>query len=190
MSFASLPRRYPLDSLVVLLAVVAEIKVWFVPRPRAEGGLHRRLAALDAAAPAASSVSVCGSGLRLRSAGGLGRCHSELWGSRRPRFRVAPLVLGCRRPQRPRPGNHRRGDRLREHRVVAQLDAAVGPSEAVVGIVIGGVIWLIAYRAPTAGAARRGARGEGFPARARARGTGARRRSPLNGDESRATSTT
>ena len=59
--------------------------------------------------------------------------------------RVAPLVLGCRRPQRARPGDRRRGDRLRGIVVVAELDAASGPRTRSWGSSSGASSALIAY---------------------------------------------
>jgi hypothetical protein len=145
MSFATLPRRYPLDSLVVLLAVVAEIKIWIVPGPDPKavfivGSLLWTLPLLlrhrfPFAAPVFTFAVQAGSAAAIPTLGvettSLLALLLSFWvvGSHNDGGQaIAGAAIG-----------------FASIVVVAQLDRRVGPGDAVVGIVIGGVIWLIAY---------------------------------------------
>jgi drug/metabolite transporter (DMT)-like permease len=145
MSFATLPRRYPLDSLVVLLAVVAEIKIWIVPGPDPKavfivGSLLWTLPLLlrhrfPFAAPVFTFAVQAGSAAAIPTLGvettSLLALLLSFWvvGSHNDGGQaIAGAAIG-----------------FASIVVVAQLDRRVGPGDAVVGIVIGGVIWLIGY---------------------------------------------
>ena len=145
MSLATVPKRYPLDSLIVLLAVVAEIKVWIVPGPEPKavfivGSLLWTLPLLlrhrfPFAAPVFTFAVQAGSAAAIPTLGvettSLLALLLSFWvvGGHDDRGQaIAGAAIGCASIV-----------------VVAQLDRRVGPSDAVVGIVIGGVIWLIAY---------------------------------------------
>ena len=74
--------------------------------------------------------------------------------------------------------------------VVAQLDRRVGPSDAVVGIVIGGVIWLIAYALETRARSAPTSSRKGLPGSSASRRSSYAPASPPSGGGSHATSTT
>lgn len=145
MKLAALPKRYPLDALVVLLAVVAEAKVWIVPGPEPKavfivGSLLWTLPLLlrrrfPFAAPiftfavqAGSAAAIPTLGVETTSLLALLLSFWVVGGHDDRGLAIAGAAIGCASIV-----------------VVAQLDRRVGPSDAVVGIVIGSVIWLIAY---------------------------------------------
>ena len=102
------------DALVVLLAAVSRSRSG-PPRPRAQGCRHPRPRALDAAAAPAAPVPVCRPRLRLRRADRPPRSpirpRSAARSTGLPRFYLTFWVVGAHDDAKP--GDRRRGDRLR-----------------------------------------------------------------------------
>jgi signal transduction histidine kinase len=145
MTFASLLRRHVLDALLVLLAVVAEIKVWVVPEdgPKAVfivGSLlwtlpllwRRRL---PFAAPVFAFAAQAGSAFADPTLGAETTAFVALL--------LAFWVVGA----------HNEGSQaiaaaaigLASVAVVARVDERLGLEEAVAGSLFGGIVCLIAY---------------------------------------------
>ena len=151
MTLAALLKRHAVDALIVLLAfaallaVVAEIKVWIVPGPEPKavfivGSLLWTLPLLlrrrfPFAAPVFTFAVQAGSAAAIPTLGvettSLFALLFSFWvvGAHNDRGEaIAGAAIG-----------------FASIVVVAQLARRVGASDAVVGIVIGGVIWLIAF---------------------------------------------
>jgi signal transduction histidine kinase len=145
MKSASLLRRYPFDALVVLVAAVAEIKVWIGPAVEPKtifiiGSLLWTLPLLlrrrfPFAAPVFTFAVQAGSAAAIPTLGvettSLVALLLSFWvvGAENVRGQaIAGAAIG-----------------FASIAVVAELDVRVGPGDAVVGSVMGGIVFLIAY---------------------------------------------
>jgi signal transduction histidine kinase len=142
---ASLLRRYPFDALVVLVAVVAEVKAWIVPTPEPKvvfivGSLLWTLPLLlrrrfPFAAPVFTFAIQAGASAVIPTLGvettSLVALLLSFWvvGAENERGQaISAAAIG-----------------FASIAVVAELDTRVGPGDAAVGIVMGSFVCLIAY---------------------------------------------